>query len=486
MKLLRLISDEPTGLVAKSEFENYFKDNIIIPKQAQIGLLHASIPINYKEIHINSSSNQFQFKTAKGNTYKTVNLGDENMYSIDDFLNLFKSAIWKVLSFKNPSDIGFVIHLSKNTQNLFIISTWRLAANMKMYVDDMITLRRNIDYADDNDNIVRSDQTTSGTNAFLFSRLPQLLSCSYYRTTILSVGNFIFGLTNLVNGALIANLDDNSFNYAVKVDGGKYWYLNEAQQMVQVEDSENVLPRNGNIVSIEIDKGKICYRIYSDSAATIPDELYSFDIDQLETLHPAIGLRQTTVKVSRPELFYDPVFKFNSNSQITYQDVVENEIYEDAINEDAINIGLSAPPKPPSNLNKASFYINFTQEGLKNILGFNGKTIIKKGIATKTIATNPFNALSIPSTLLVELLNIKLNSYDGLTSTRRNIVAIIPNQVSSSSEKLLYSVPNPIMLDIDNLYEMNLNSIRARIMSGDDAGSLLEVNDRIELTFLIS
>jgi len=83
-------------------------------------------------------------------------------------------------------------------------------------------------------------------------------------------------------------------------------------------------------------------------------------------------------------------------------------------------------------------------------------------------------------------LNIKLNSYDGLTSTRRNIVAIIPNQVSSSSEKLLYSVPNPIMLDIDNLYEMNLNSIRARIMSGDDAGSLLEVNDRIELTFLIS
>ena len=94
MRLLRLVSKPPpTGvLVAKSEFENYFNDNIILKKGCKIGLLSASIPLSLVEIYINSSNNEFQFRTANAYPFNIVDLGVDSLYTTTMFCKCTSSA----------------------------------------------------------------------------------------------------------------------------------------------------------------------------------------------------------------------------------------------------------------------------------------------------------------------------------------------------------------------------------------------------------
>ena len=481
MRLIRLISDQPTGSVQllKSEFENYFKDNIIIKANGKIGLLHASIPVNYKEIHVTSTGNSYEFKTADSQAQaRTVNLGEDHVYSVSEFITLFKGKTWKLLEFANRSDIGFLLSLSVKNKS-FALNVYR-CKEVYLMQDNAFTVNRNVII--NADNIVRG--AGNDNTAFLFSRLPYLMSCSYSRVKLTTVGSIIMGLTNTVDGASIATLEDLMLVYGVKVavQGGvtSYFYIDERGMMIQA-DPTVVAPVIDDTISVEIEKGKINYRVY-DGGDNLKSELYSFEIDQTQVMHFCIGLRTAALQVSRPKVFYDPLFQVNTLNQIVKQDT-DYDVYN-TIDEEELGLSLGAMPTPPMNQNVIYTTINFPQEEFRNILGFEVDQLRYQGLSTMFLAPNQYNALSIPSTLLIELPSVKLNSYDGLIGNRRNILAILPNDVATS-ERLLYTNQNPVMLDIDNQFDINLRSIRARIVNGDDDGSLLDVFDRIELTLLV-
>ena len=74
---------------------------------------------------------------------------------------------------------------------------------------------------------------------------------------------------------------------------------------------------------------------------------------------------------------------------------------------------------------------------------------------------------------------------DGGLSKRRNIVAILP-QLTVRENNLIYESTMPVMLDINNAYEINLRSIRVKILTHTSEQDLLiDVSDQIELTFLL-
>lgn len=493
MRLIRLVSNQPTGNIPllKSEFENYFSDNLIIKAGGKIGLLNASIPLNKKEIKITSENNEFQFRTADSVAYHTINLGGDALYTIDEFIQLFKHSSWSQLTFAIASNIGFLLNLSVNPLTSTLSLTSYRCRSLGMSLDPDFTIIKNITFAANALSRTIPPVGNRDNTAFLYSRLPALLSCSYFRVRINVVDDFVFGLTDTLNGDLALTLDDGDVKYAMSIytvnigtpGATTYlYYTDKDEQMTKVELADYT-PANNDIFSIEIENGKVFYRVYRNTANPHICEFGDYEIDQFTPQHVVLGLRGGNVSTSLPDIFYDPMYKINNSKQIEYNDTLPN-VY--AINESDSNfdIGFGAMPTPPGNLN-ILFTLNFTKPGLREILGYETDTLAYKGISKTFVSPNPYNMLTIPSTLVIEIPTIKLNSYDGLLGTRRNILAVLPNQQVVNEERLLYSVQNPIMLDIDNQFDINLRSIRARISNGDDDGSLLEVFDRIELTLLI-
>ena len=483
MRLLRLISSKPTGSVGVSEFENYFNDNIILKANSKIGLLNASVPINYKEVHITTDSNQFQFKTADTYAYHDVDLGGDAVYDIQDFLELLKLRCYKMLNKVNDYDNGFAMKfiLKDAKVNIKIFRAKYEPINQ----DGAITVNKGVTYQATA--MIRANQGASDNASFLYSRLPALLSCTFFNAKVTTLANMILGLTRNLGMQPPDLLDDDDFKYAIKIDvagGLRYYYYHDANGVPVQIPRATVTPTVNDWVALEINQGVLYYKIYQN-AGVDPIQLAHFAINQSDQLHVAIGLRETNVRTSYPRIYYDPFFTINALNEVQH-DTNEYSIY-DTINEpdEPVGLGLN-PPTPASSFGNIIFTLNFNKEPLQDILGFNSQTLRNKGQSTTFSAHAIYNSFAVPATLLVELLNIKLNSYDGLTGSRRNIVAVIPGQNNSSSERLLYSTPAPMMLDVDNQFDINMRSIRVRIVSGDDSGSLLDVFDRIELTLLIS
>lgn len=108
---------------------------------------------------------------------------------------------------------------------------------------------------------------------------------------------------------------------------------------------------------------------------------------------------------------------------------------------------------------------------LANFLGFLNLrypsigTILAKGI-TYT-ADSQFIIKNVSDSLVVELFNISLASYDSQSGQRRNFLAVIPAQSNLVEGKVIYEASNLVYLDIDTSTPSQLRNIRGRILKGD-------------------
>ena len=110
-------------------------------------------------------------------------------------------------------------------------------------------------------------------------------------------------------------------------------------------------------------------------------------------------------------------------------------------------------------------------------LGFDTYNFRFQGAQARFDAMLVYNSDSIPSSISIQIPNFRLNSYDGESSTRKNILSILTSQVENSSRGIgrsIFNIANPIMLSIDSAHDISLRTIRAEIRSGED-NSLLDV-----------
>ena len=126
-------------------------------------------------------------------------------------------------------------------------------------------------------------------------------------------------------------------------------------------------------------------------------------------------------------------------------------------------------------------------EGIRDVLGFTTQIITYKGVEAGFTASSPLNALVMPKNLIVEVQSLQLDSMDGGLGKRRNILAVIPNLNIQNNNNLIYETNNPIMLEINNQFDLNLRSLRVRILTrSDENDQLINVADQIELTMVLS
>ena len=80
---------------------------------------------------------------------------------------------------------------------------------------------------------------------------------------------------------------------------------------------------------------------------------------------------------------------------------------------------------------------------------------------------------------LIQLLNIKVNSFDALRNQRENLLAVIPDL--DFAGKLVYSPPTPYFIELNNPNEIVLRNVSARICNIDYSDIVMDGFGQINL-----
>ena len=483
MRLIRLVSSNPGDAIVKSEFENYFNDNITIKPNAKIGLLSAVLPILSSIIIIDNTCDTFQFSTADNQTYRNVIIQPAS-YTIQDLITTLTKETWKTLTLATGADIGYLLSFSLQQNKRIRISINRNLSS-PFSADPAMTTNVNITVGGGAPTFRRTDQTNPApdNSAYIYSKAPFLMSCNFLRCRVSTLAQMIIGLTNSAFDGSALTLEDTDFTYAIQIAvvAGVMTY-----QTLNLDGTytNQVAALINDFVAIDIELGLVNYRFYR-GAGPDPNNLGL----PIEITNPiayqnfAMGLRGATVTCVTSRCIYDPRISLNSAGDlVTVENTGTMYLSQQSVREPP----LGALPAPVAGATVWS-HINFIKPVLMSKLGFESNILIYQGVETLFVAALNYNSDVLPTSVIVELLNFKLNSYDGEIHTRRNILAILTNQVENDVRAVgrsIFNISNPIMLSLDVAREMNFRSIRARITNGED-GNLLDVYDKIELVVLI-
>ena len=71
----------------------------------------------------------------------------------------------------------------------------------------------------------------------------------------------------------------------------------------------------------------------------------------------------------------------------------------------------------------------------------------------------------IADAFLIELLNLKCESYDGFLKQRKNILAVIPK--SNANGEVIYETNTPFFIDLNNAKDLLLRNLKCRVVRPD-------------------
>jgi len=130
-------------------------------------------------------------------------------------------------------------------------------------------------------------------------------------------------------------------------------------------------------------------------------------------------------------------------------------------------------PQPKPQATPSDYILNWPSRDTAKYLGYKEQNLtLRANPPTQDaifIALEGFQPVQDSDIYLVELLNIPLNSYDGFTEARKNILAVIPvneRNVGQKDSVLQYEANNLNFITLKNNYEFSLRNIRARIVDG--------------------
>jgi hypothetical protein len=125
--------------------------------------------------------------------------------------------------------------------------------------------------------------------------------------------------------------------------------------------------------------------------------------------------------------------------------------------------------RPPKQTRaKSTHILNFITPSLPEFLGYS--EILYRSVENKNVrylAENIFDLVDISDSFVIEMLSMELNSYDSQTEGRRSILAVVPKSEEDTEGAIVYQVPYPTFIDINNNSEISLRNIRCRILKSD-------------------
>ena len=251
-----------------------------------------------------------------------------------------------------------------------------------------------------------------------------------------------------------------NIDYGVKVSittaGARYTTFHNGNETVSQIVPQYVGENNvGNDwLRVGIDGGRVVVGIYTDGGNGDFQEIDSYEYDGEEQLYPFFAFNSGG-NYTRFRWLFTTLSPFNERG-------LESE-EQTALTSDIGFVNLPAVP-----MTGVVNYVDLYPD-VADFMGYNTNFITRiskdEGFSFQWIGENLFNAGNISDSFLVLLDNLQLESYDGLVSQRKNILYTIDS--SDDTGKLVYEVPNPIYIDLNNQAPIALRNIRARILNND-------------------
>ena len=483
MKLLRLTTDDETAV-----FDNTFNSNLIIAPNSKIALQSISIATLTTILDVDSSNHNVFYQVST-NIVKNFTLTHAN-YTRINYTDLFTD-----MRLKFNSNSGFVPAPSPQTDRRELGIEWAVGIDSKNKVSIRYSHGTNAEHIDnwdyDDTKVERiqannrqvwrqkAGQPTDGNNdrSMLFNSYVAR-GCGFIRCrvnkfdiepspTTTSTNGFMIGFSkvditakkpneivdaDLTWGIMVSNDNAGTRHYSPVADGVVYAPYPTAPTYNGVGAVDN------DFIEVIKNFDTITIALYQSGnpnvvvLATIPHP------NSDEKLYPYVVFRGGNCDLNSLRLTPSPF----ASSLYGFSNVPE----------DLSADSLFAPPIPQRNPSQnylelapsvSDFlgYVNLRhpQAGYYNVVNYN------------YIAERNFEPTDIADAFMVELLNIKVESYDGLREQRKNILAIIPK--SNKEGEVIYETNQPLFIDMNNPKELLLRNIRVRVVKPDYSSVLM-------------
>lgn len=477
MKLVRMVTSDP-----EAEFNNYFNDELVLPVDGKIGMQNISIEKEPQEIDITGDNDKIYYQIIDGQE-RSIQL-DHTSYNDNTYPALLSDITNKL----NNSNTW----LAGTDDNRYLGVEWTSEIQTNKKIDIGFDSTAGGEYATDwtlntvgttaqyyNRTVGQPDTTTNQSFAGFTEYLAK--GCGYVRSRIGNLANsssgdiesdgYILGLTttDLSGSPITITGDEITYGIHITYDGSTYRTIRDGVASgtainVGFVGAGSV---NNDVVECIINGDKVQLNVYQ-AGSGIPTSLVGEFNYFNDKLYPFLIFRgsSTRARASKAGLRLTPS---------PYATVGKFEQGE-----------LGTPPARQNNLYE-NIFLRFGAISLAEYLGYNNLRYPSIGGLNKFDgyfwgADNNFEATDFADSFILELLDIPLDSYDGLKQQRKNILAVIPK--SDADGKVIYEPSTPYFIDIRNTKALLLRNLRARILKSDY--SRYKMRGQATLTILIS
>ncbi len=467
MKLLRLTSNDPLAV-----FNNDLHDELILKPNSKIGLQNLTMDTTGEAITIDNQNNKVFFSITPSiqeeillpqGTYDKSNFTSLNQ-ALQDGLNSMMAWIYD----NSRRYLGTEWTVTLN-------SSGKLVVSMKyadIYGAELLSLTNNVEVQN---GVLRwKDFTPVGVNVnthYLYSNYFCSRGQGYIRCKTFKMEDNGSGL-NQTNGYILGlmSIDPTTYkggeipmediDYAIWVGhpDGNYRYFVSGVQNNTTEtltyNSQGDADNDSQEVCINGNTIEINYYSQASNNFKEPVTLFQADYDGTTKYYPVCILRGG----------YD----YARASNIRFTLSPENTTTTAGIEPEDNN--LTGTP-PQQNKTPQVCYLNFQSVNVANYFGFkneNNPQFPNSYVVSEPefTADEKFDPREIGDSYLIEMLNMKLESYDGFVNQRKNILAVIPK--SNNDNGLVQYVPPYLsMIELNNPKEISLRNIKCRIIKND-------------------
>ena len=449
-KLIRLTTNGSNGF-----FKNSFNEDIVIKPNSKIALLNTAMSFSDKTISIDDTNDEFEYNIAnKGPVTVKLTKGE---YEPTSFLEMVTDNMNSALLY-DGSMIGSIWKAVKDMNNKFALQLNR----SKMNLPDIPA--NNIVGVTKGGTAQETWQSSVGTGfqAFIFSNDIFIESCGVLQVQINTKNECYLGLTDKgMDGVSTISLD--YFKYAIGIkDNGSG--LNYVWVIDNVLTDSLITAENGRTMQLRLYNNLIHFVVMDGSNIEHTFASTPYTKTDYKCL---MSLYDTNTILSKLRWTNNPFIKATANGYTYYE-------YDESISEANKYLNYVTPLEsynsgPPNALLPVFINVNFPQTGLKQLFGFSDPTYTVKMITHTFTAESNFDVATAPSSVIVELPYIQIDSWDGKSTQRkkRNILAIIPNFLESN-EKLIYEPANLIWVELNNITPISIREFAVRVTSWND------------------
>jgi hypothetical protein len=462
MKLIRLTSSSENGI-----FDNYFTTPVDIKPKSQIALKSLSLENVTSDIVIDGANDtiEYQVSDSQGGLEATLNHKTYDHHNaaflLDDFtnkLNINLTIDGKIDSngaekFTNVGREYFVTDVAVKSQS-------KNKIGIKLGISSVKDWGSYTQYTKATDNFERIQVGTDFT--YSPNTTSEVGDCYAYSNHYLATGggqisakidllnedeSFLIGFTT-TNPATCVN--DNLFDLSKITFGAKVKKSEVGQKIFTTQGLNNYTESSvfvvfGDHLCLGKNKNKLGIYRYRPSN-TVPDTILEIPYDQNKNYYPVVVFLGNNCRIRQFKYTPSP-FGSNAETDSTPNEESDLGALSPSFNQSKSNQSITLPPL------------------LAQYFGYEHNSFSIKDIKFEWNANYLFSANNKSDAFVVEMLNLNLESFDGLTSSRSSILDIIPQDDANGN--IVYSANYPTFINIDNAFPISLRNLRCRVLNSD-------------------